>query len=67
VDEAAVKGVADKVRGEIPVAYYAGDADPATLEQICREKLASFKVPRAFHKVDKLPRNAMGKIVKHQL
>jgi acyl-CoA synthetase (AMP-forming)/AMP-acid ligase II len=41
--------------------------DPAELSERCREKLASFKVPRAFKIVDSLPRNAMGKIQKHLL
>jgi malonyl-CoA/methylmalonyl-CoA synthetase len=66
VEEAAVIGIPDPVRGEIPVAYVVMKAD-ADLETRCREKLASFKVPRAFHRVDKLPRNAMGKVQKHLL
>ena len=67
VTEAAVKAGADRIRGEVPIAYVVGDADPALLEARCREKLASFKVPRAFHRVEKLPRNALGKVQKHLL
>jgi malonyl-CoA/methylmalonyl-CoA synthetase len=69
VAEAAVAGVPDPVRGEVPVAYVVlkSAVDPAELEARCREKLASFKVPRGFRVVDKLPRNAMGKIQKHLL
>jgi malonyl-CoA/methylmalonyl-CoA synthetase len=69
VAEAAVVGRADPVRGEVPVAYVVLTAavDPATLEARCRATLASFKIPRAFHAVEKLPRNAMGKIQKHLL
>ncbi len=67
VTEAAVAAQPDRVRGEIPVVYFAGDADPASLEAACRAKLASFKVPRGFHRIEKLPRNAMGKIQKHLL
>jgi len=67
VEEATVSAVPDRVRGELPVAYFVGSADAAALETACREKLASFKVPRAFHKLEKLPRNAMGKIQKHLL
>ena len=37
------------------------------LEARCREKLASFKTPRAFILVEKLPRTALGKIQKHLL
>jgi malonyl-CoA/methylmalonyl-CoA synthetase len=62
--EAAVIGEADRVRGEVPVAFFAGEADPAVLEEACRAELASFKVPRRFERVEKLPRNAMGKLAK---
>lgn len=69
VAEAAVVGVPDKLRGEIPVAYIVPCApiDAAVLDQRCREKLASFKIPRDFVAVDKLPRTALGKIQKHLL
>ena len=68
--EAAVVGETDRVRGEIPVAYIVlgeGACDPSSLEARCREKLASFKVPRRFEVVDRLPRNALGKVQKHLL
>ena len=67
VREAAVVGVPDARRGEVPVACFAGDADPAALEAACRRLLASFKVPRSFVRVDALPRNAMGKVDKGRL
>ena len=69
VAEAAVVGIPDRLRGEVPVAYVVlkCEMDPASLEQRCREKLASFKVPRQFIAVDQLPRNAMGKIQKHKI
>jgi malonyl-CoA/methylmalonyl-CoA synthetase len=67
VREAAVLGVPDERRGERPVAYFAGDADPAALEAACRRQLASFKVPTAFVRVEALPRNALGKVEKHRL
>ena len=69
VAEAAVAGVPDRVRGEVPVAYIVTTraVDPAELESACREKLASFKIPRSFVVVDKLPRNALGKVQKHLL
>jgi len=69
VAEAAVVGVADRVRGEAPVAYVVlrSPIEPASLAERCRQKLASFKVPREFIAVDSLPRNAMGKIQKHLL
>ncbi len=69
VAEAAVAAAPDRVRGEVPVAYLVAKG-PVNLEEIearCREKLASFKIPRSFVVVDKLPRNALGKVQKHLL
>jgi len=67
--EAAVAGVPDRVRGEVPVAYIVAERaiDATELEACCREKLASFKIPRSFVMVEKLPRNALGKVQKHLL
>ena len=66
---AAVVGQPDPARGEIPVAFvetgegFDADATLATL----RERLASFKVPKALYPIDALPRNAMGKVEKPRL
>ncbi len=69
VQEAAVTGVSDARRGEVPVAYIVADEglEVAALEAACRAHLASFKMPRAFVKVASLPRTALGKIQKHLL
>jgi len=69
VAEAAVVGVPDRVRGEIPVAYFVprGACDESALAARCREKLASFKAPKQFVKVEALPRTALGKVQKHLL
>jgi malonyl-CoA/methylmalonyl-CoA synthetase len=69
VREAAVLGVPDEVRGEVPIAYVVIDdeLDVSELESLCRSQLASFKVPRAFIRVDALPRTALGKVQKHLL
>ncbi len=69
VAEAAVAGVADPVRGEVPVAYIVpGEGwDAARLERACREQLASFKVPREFVVVRELPRTSLGKVQKDRL
>jgi malonyl-CoA/methylmalonyl-CoA synthetase len=69
VAEAAVVGVPDRLRGEVPVAYIVPRRpfDEASLQARCQEKLASFKVPRGFVGVEKLPRTALGKIQKHLL
>jgi malonyl-CoA/methylmalonyl-CoA synthetase len=69
VAEAAIIGVPDRVRGEVPVAYVVlkSAIDCAVLAERCRAKLASFKAPREFVVVERLPRNAMGKVQKHLL
>ncbi|MDQ6760011.1 MAG: AMP-binding protein [Acidobacteriota bacterium] len=69
VSEAAVAGMPDRLRGEVPIAYIVpnGAFSADQLEARCREKLASFKVPRAFLRVEQLPRNALGKVQKHLL
>jgi malonyl-CoA/methylmalonyl-CoA synthetase len=67
IREAAVVGVADEVRGEVPVAYVVGEFDEDVLARVCREQLASFKVPRRFVKIESIPRTALGKVQKHLL
>ena len=69
ITEAAVVGEAHPEWGEVPVAYLVctDTLDVDTLGQYCRTQLASFKVPRSFHTVEELPRNAMGKSQKHLL
>jgi malonyl-CoA/methylmalonyl-CoA synthetase len=69
IAEAAVIGIPDEMRGELPVAFIVpcGELDRTELENACRSSMASFKVPRAFVILDKLPRNALGKVQKHLL
>ena len=69
VREAAVVGAPDARRGEVPVAYVVTEpgVDLDALRDRCAASLASFKTPRAVHRVEALPRNAMGKLQKHLL
>ncbi len=69
VREAVVVGIPDTRRGELPIAYLVTDdaLDVAALDASCRRQLASFKVPRAFIRVDAFPRTALGKVQKHLL
>jgi len=69
IAEAAVVGVPDRLRGEIPVACVVlrEFIDPDVLLERCKDKLASFKVPRRVDIVASLPRNALGKVQKHLL
>jgi malonyl-CoA/methylmalonyl-CoA synthetase len=66
ITEAAVIGAPDSRRGEVPVAYVVADDDfdPDVARALCARALASFKVPRAFVRIDALPRNALGKVQK---
>jgi len=69
VAEAAVVGVPDDRRGEVPARFIvrvAGAQMPETsvLEAHCRAQLASFKIPRAFVIVDQLRETPLGKVQK---
>ena len=45
-----------------------GTAPPAqSLLTFAAEQLAAFKRPRLVHFVDTLPRNALGKVLEHEL
>ena len=69
IHEATVIGTPDASRGEVPVAYIVADesVDVSVLEAHLRTQLASFKIPRAFVRIDALPRTALGKVQKHLL
>lgn len=66
IAEAAVVGRPDPRWQEIPVAYIVARAgSELTADDVARhvgKQLARFKVPREFHFVDALPRNALGKV-----
>ncbi|HUQ23497.1 MAG TPA: long-chain fatty acid--CoA ligase [Gaiellaceae bacterium] len=69
VSEAAVVGVPDERWGEACLAFVVLRA-PATedeLLELCRSRLARYKIPRGVRFVDSLPRNALDKVVKSQL
>jgi fatty-acyl-CoA synthase len=69
IADAAVVGAADERWGEVCVAFVVLDAPVSEdeLRRHCLDRLARFKVPKAFHVVGALPRNSMGKIQKSEL
>jgi acyl-CoA synthetase (AMP-forming)/AMP-acid ligase II len=68
VTEVAVVGAPDDRLGEVPVAFFTGNpARAGDLESLCRDHLAPYKVPVAFHRVTQLPRNETGKLLRAEL
>jgi long-chain acyl-CoA synthetase len=71
VKDAAVIGLRDPMRGEVPLAFvelHEGAAfDAAALRQHCRATLPPYKVPQEIRLRAALPRNATGKIMRRAL
>jgi acyl-CoA synthetase (AMP-forming)/AMP-acid ligase II len=71
VKEAAVIGVTDKMRGEVPKAFVTPkenqSLDEEELKSFLKESLAHFKMPHYFEFVASLPKNRTGKIDKTKL
>ena len=71
VQEAAVVGVPDDYWGEAGKAFLVMQRDaslaPDAVIAACKQSLAGYKVPRHVAFVDRLPRNAAGKVLKTEL
>lgn len=67
VTDAAVVGVPSTEWGETVVAHVVGTGDTPAVRAWAESQLAAFKRPRAYHWVESLPRNALGKLQKHRL
>lgn len=75
VAEAAVVGIDDERRNEVPKAFVVvrpgveADVDVTAdeLKQFCLDRLAEYKHPREVEFIDELPRTASGKIQKFKL
>ncbi|MFL5781176.1 MAG: AMP-binding protein [Thermoleophilaceae bacterium] len=69
VADAAVAGRPDPEWGSAVTAWVvlATHVPDGELATHCRGRLAPFKVPKAFVRVDELPRNAAGKVVRREL
>jgi len=71
VREAAVAGRADAEYGQRPIAWLVAapgtGLDLAELRGFCAERLARYKIPVDFKRVDALPRNAAGKLLRERI
>jgi fatty-acyl-CoA synthase len=69
VKDVAVVAVPDPRYLEVGCAVVVAtdDFDEVALGAFCRERLASYKVPKYFVRQDELPRNASGKVLKYVL
>jgi malonyl-CoA/methylmalonyl-CoA synthetase len=70
VAEVAVVGLPDPEFGEKVTVAVVRDDEALTAEEVvefCREDLAGYKKPRRVEFVDALPRNALGKVLKHEV
>ena len=71
IAECAVVAMPDPVKGELPRALIVvkdgHEVTSEALEELCRERLATYKVPALFEVVSELPKSATGKILKRVL
>lgn len=74
VHASGVIGQHDPMRGEVPVAFVelCEEVDPSEFDApelvtYCREHLAGYKVPKKIIRIDALPRNPTGKILRRDL
>jgi o-succinylbenzoate---CoA ligase len=71
IEEAGVCGQDDPQWGQVPVAFVhlrsGSTADAESILGYARQHLARYKVPRALHFVDALPRNSGGKLLRRDL
>ncbi|WP_420547581.1 class I adenylate-forming enzyme family protein [Curvivirga sp.] len=67
VSEVSVIARPDPEWGEVPIAYLVGDVKDADLDQLCLENMARFKRPKAYIRLEALPKNNYGKILKTEL
>jgi len=71
VNECGVVGIPHKEYGEAVTAFITlkpgMTVDERSLISFCKERIANFKVPKAIHFVDDLPKTPQGKILRREL
>ena len=68
VKDCVVVGIPDEYRGETVKAYIipkdGAFLQEEELDQFCRQKLAAYKVPKAYEFRDELPKSMVGKVLR---
>jgi acyl-CoA synthetase (AMP-forming)/AMP-acid ligase II len=71
VQASAVIGMPDESRGEVALAFVelaeGAEFDETELRSHCRRSLGQHKVPREIRRLESLPRNPTGKIMRRKL
>ncbi|PLS01980.1 o-succinylbenzoate--CoA ligase [Neobacillus cucumis] len=71
VIDAGVTGINDEKWGQVPAAFIVKKegihVSIEELQQFCLERLAKYKVPKAFYFIEQLPRNAAKKLLRRKL
>jgi acyl-CoA synthetase (AMP-forming)/AMP-acid ligase II len=67
VADCAVVGLPSEAWGETPVGFYAGDGDAAEILDWFNARIGKTQRLSALEKVEELPRNAIGKVLKREL
>lgn len=70
IRELAVVGVPDEKWGEVGCLFYVSETGPISAEDLAgflTSKLARYKIPQRTCEMKTLPRNGVGKVLKHEL
>ena len=70
VSDVAIVGTPSAEWGETVTAYVetdGADFDPDALLAYASDQLVGYKRPRLIHRIDALPRNRLGKVLRHEL
>lgn len=67
VNEAAITSIPDAYWGELTVAVIDGDTSILTLKRWCKERIATYKIPRKWIMKESLPHTISGKIARTEL